>query len=106
MELTTKPMYEADRILKWRRAKVGRKNTREFLITWENLALDKVEWLVEAGFGDLEELHNRIKEDRSIEKNDEHINTDKPTRRYRDSGMNLLPSASTLGQTHCTLGCI
>ena len=39
VELTTAPMYEVDRILKWRKVKVGRRRTWEFLITWKDVAL-------------------------------------------------------------------
>ena len=46
------PMYEIDRILKWRRVKVGRKKTREFLVTWQDLPLDEAEWVPKANFED------------------------------------------------------
>ena len=60
VELTTGPMYEVDRILKWRKVKVGRRRTREFLITWKDVALDEAEWVAEADFEDKDELHRRI----------------------------------------------
>ena len=67
VELTTEPMYQVDRILKWRKVKIGRKNTREFLITWKDVALDEAEWVAEANFEDHEELRNHIKEDKPRE---------------------------------------
>ena len=67
VELTTGPMYEVDRILKWRKLKVGRRRTREFLITWKDVALDEAEWVAEADFEDRDELRRRIQEDRPRE---------------------------------------
>ena len=32
--------------------KVGRRRTREFLITWKDVALDEAEWVAEADFED------------------------------------------------------
>ena len=64
VELTTRPMYEVDRILKWRKVMVGRRRTREFLITWKDVALDEAEWVAEADFEDRDELRRRIQEDR------------------------------------------
>ena len=68
VELTTEPMYEFDRMLNWRKVKVDCRNTWELLITWKDVALGKAEWVAEADFEDLEELHNRIMKDRPREK--------------------------------------
>ena len=67
VELTTGPMYEVDRILKWRKVKVGRRRTREFLITWKDVALDEAEWVAEVDFEDRDELRRRIQEDKPRE---------------------------------------
>ena len=67
VELTTEPMYEVDRILKWHKVKVSRRHTREFLITWKDVALDEAKWVVEVDFEDQEELCNRIREDKPRE---------------------------------------
>ena len=42
--------------------KTGWRNTREILVTWQNIALDKAEWVAEADFDDLVELQRRLKE--------------------------------------------
>ena len=34
VDLKPEPLYEVERILKWRQVKEGRINTREFLVTW------------------------------------------------------------------------
>ena len=44
------PRYEVERILKWQRVKVGRRKTREFLVTWYGYLLDEAQWIPEANF--------------------------------------------------------
>ena len=41
--------------------------TREFLITWKDVALDEAEWVAESDFEDRGELRKRIQEDRPRE---------------------------------------
>ena len=67
IEMATEPLYEVDRLLKWRKIKVGRRVTREFLVTWKDVALDKAEWVAESDFEDKAELRNRINEHRPRE---------------------------------------
>ena len=67
VELTTAPLYEVDRLLKWRKIRVGRRVTREFLVTWKDVSLDEAEWVAESDFEDKTELRNRIREDRPRE---------------------------------------
>ena len=67
VEMTMEPLYEVDRLLKWRKIKVGRRVTREFLVTWKDVALEEAEWVAESDFEDKTELRNRIKEDRPRE---------------------------------------
>ena len=45
VELEPEDGYEVERILKWRRVKVGRRMTREFLVTWRDYPLDKAQWI-------------------------------------------------------------
>ena len=33
VDLEPEPLYEVERILKWRKVRVGRRSTREFLVT-------------------------------------------------------------------------
>ena len=59
--------YEIDRILKWRRVKVGRKKTREFLVTWYGYPLDEAQWIPEANFPYPAQLRQQLKDDRPVE---------------------------------------
>ena len=59
--------YEIDRILKWRRVKVGRKKTREFLVTWYGYPLDEAQWIPEANFPYPAQLRQQLRDDRPVE---------------------------------------
>ena len=63
----TEPVYEIERILKWRRVKIGRKTTREFLVTWRGYPLDEAQWVPEANFCSRAQLERDLKEDRLVE---------------------------------------
>ena len=67
VEMTTEPVYEVDRLLKWRKIRVGRRVTQEFLVTWKDVSLDEAEWVAKSDFEDKMELHNKIREDRPRE---------------------------------------
>ena len=42
---------------------MGRRITREFLVTWKDISLDEAEWVAETDFEDKVELRKRIRED-------------------------------------------
>ena len=50
VDLELEPLYEVERILKWRKVRVGKRSTREFLVTWRGYPLDEVQWIPEANF--------------------------------------------------------
>ena len=56
VDLELEPLYEVERILKWRKVRVGRRSTREFLVTWHGYPLDEAQWIPEANFTYLELL--------------------------------------------------
>ena len=50
MDLQPEPLYEVEHILKWRKVRVGRRSSREFLVTWRGHPLDEAQWILEANF--------------------------------------------------------
>ena len=53
MDLQPEPLYEVEHILKWRKVRVGRRSSREFLVTWRGHPLDEAQWILEANFTSL-----------------------------------------------------
>ena len=67
VNLEPQPRYEVERILKWRRVKVGRRAIREFLVTWYGYPLDEAQWIPEANFPYPAQLKQQLKDDHPIE---------------------------------------
>ena len=67
VELEPEPVYTVERILKWRRVKVGRRLTREFLVIWQGYPLDEAQWIPEANFKYPAQLRQQLKDDRPVE---------------------------------------
>ena len=67
VNLEPQPRYEIDRILKWRKVKVGRRKTREFLVTWHGYPLDEAQWVPEANFPYPAQLKQQLRDDRPVE---------------------------------------
>ena len=67
IEPAAKPTYEVERLLRWRRVQVGRKKTREFLVTWHGYLLEEAMWIPEQNFPYPEELRKMIKQDKPVE---------------------------------------
>ena len=67
VDLEPEPLYEVERILKWRKVRVGRRSTREFLVTWRGYPLDEAQWIPEANFTYPALLRQQLKEDRPVE---------------------------------------
>ena len=67
VELEPEDGYEVERILKWRRAKMGRRMTREFLVTWRDYPLDEAQWIPESNFHDPAQMRDHIRRDHPIE---------------------------------------
>ena len=67
VELEPAESCEVDRILKWRRVRVGRRRSREFLVTWVGYPLDEAQWVPEADFDSQAQLQTHLREDRPVE---------------------------------------
>ena len=67
VNLEPQPRYEIERILKWRRVKVGRRKTREFLVTWYGYPLDEAQWIPEANFPYPAQLRQQLRDDHPVE---------------------------------------
>ena len=67
VELEPEPVYTVERILKWRRVKVGRRLTCEFLVIWQGYPLDEAQWIPEANFRYPAQLRQQLKDDRPVE---------------------------------------
>ena len=50
VDLEPEPLYEVERILKWRKVRIGRRSAREFLVTWRGYPLYEAQWIPEANF--------------------------------------------------------
>ena len=50
VDLEPEPLYRVEHILKWRKVRVGRRSTWEFLVTWRGYPLDESQWIPEANF--------------------------------------------------------
>ena len=77
VDLEPEPLYKVERILilKWRKVRVGRRSTREFLVTWRGYPLDEAQWIPEANFTYPVLLRQQLKEDRPV---DDTGSTSKP----------------------------
>ena len=61
------PVYNVERILRWRFVRCGRRRVREFLVTWEGFPLDEAESIREEDFCNREMLQAQIEQDRPRE---------------------------------------
>ena len=48
VQVSDEPFYEVDKILKWRKTKVGRRTMKEYLVTWRGYLLEDAQWIPEA----------------------------------------------------------
>ena len=67
VDVEPESVYEVECISKWRKVKVGRKNTREFLVTWHGYPLEEAQWIPEANFRYPAQLRQQLKDDRPRE---------------------------------------
>ena len=67
VDVEPEPVYEVERIWKWRKVKVGRRNTREFLVTWHGYPLEEAQWIPESNFRYPAQLRQQLKDDRPRE---------------------------------------
>ena len=59
--------YEVDKILKWRKTKVGHRMMKEYLVTWKGYPLEDAQWIPKANWRDPKMLKTYIKQDRPTE---------------------------------------
>ena len=67
IEPTREPVYEVEKILRWRKVQKGRKTVREFLVTWTNYPLEEAMWIPEENFTDPWLIKQMMKRDQPIE---------------------------------------
>ena len=67
VQVSDEPFYEVDKILKWRKTKVGRRVMKEYLVTWKGYPLEDAQWIPEANWRDPKMLKTYIKQDRPTE---------------------------------------
>ena len=67
VQVSDEPFYEVDKILKWRKTKVGRRMMKEYLVTWKGYPLEDAQWIPETNWRDPKMLKTYIKEDRPTE---------------------------------------
>ena len=66
-EVEDGPVYNVERILRWRSVQRGRRRSREFLVTWEGFPLDEAEWIAEDDFRDKAMMQQQIEQDQPRE---------------------------------------
>ena len=67
VQVSDEPFYEVDKILKWRKTKVGRRMMKEYLVTWKGYPLEDAQWIPETNWRDPKMLKTYIQEDRPTE---------------------------------------
>ena len=67
VKVSDEPFYEVDKILKWRKTKVGRRVMKEYLVTWRGYPLEDALWIPEANWHDPTMLKTYIKQDQPTE---------------------------------------
>ena len=67
VQVSDEPFYEVDKILKWRKTKVGHRVMKEYLITRKGYPLEDAQWIPEANWRDPKMLKTYIKQDRPTE---------------------------------------
>ena len=61
------PVYEVEKLLRWRKVQKGRKTIREFLVTWTGYPLDEAMWIPEENFTYPRLIKGMIRRDQPIE---------------------------------------
>ena len=67
IEPVKEPVYEVEKILRWRKVQKGRKTIREFLVTWTGYPLEEAMWIPEENFTYPRLIKRMIKRDQPIE---------------------------------------
>ena len=67
IEPAIEPVYEVEKLLRWRKVQVGRKTILKFLVTWTGYPLEKAMWIPEGNLTYPRLIKQMIKRDKSIE---------------------------------------
>ena len=67
IEPETAPVYEVEKLLRWRKVQVGRKMTREFLVTWTGYPLEEAMWIPEKNFTYPRLIKRMMQRDKPVE---------------------------------------
>ena len=58
--------WNTEKLLRWRKTKIGNRVQREFLVIWKDRPLEESSWVIEDDFLEKNELENEIERDRPI----------------------------------------
>ena len=50
VQVSDEPFYEVDKILKWRKTKIGHRTMKEYLVTWKGYPLEDAQWIPETNW--------------------------------------------------------
>ena len=67
VEPATEPVYEVEKLLRWRWVTEGRKRYREFLVTWTGYPLEEAMWIPERNFTYPKLIKQMMKQDKPVE---------------------------------------
>ena len=67
VEPATEPVYEVEKLLRWRWVTEGRKRYREFLVTWTGYPLEEAMWIPEKNFTYPKLIKQMMKHDKPVE---------------------------------------
>ena len=66
LETEDQEIFESEKILRWRRTKVGNVTKREFLVLWKDRPAEECSWVMEEDFVDKNELEEQLSTDKPI----------------------------------------
>ena len=67
LEVSQEPVYQVERILKWRKVPGGRRGEKEVLVTWTGYPLEEAQWIHQRNFTDPKGFQTQMRQDRPIE---------------------------------------
>ena len=67
VEPETEPVYEVEKLLRWRTVQVGRTKSREFLVTWTGYPLEEAMWIPEKNFTYPRLIKSMMQRDKPVE---------------------------------------
>ena len=70
LEALQEPVYQVERILKWRKVPGGRRGEKEVLVIWTGYPLEEAQWINEKNFTSPAGFRKQIKQDRPMEETD------------------------------------